>query len=114
MIGEETIGARGIGMVAEPLHAPIGEWGKVHGDAQTVDGPFVEVGQEEEGEVEGSLHSHTAMRDGTTRAMEGAWRVGVVEIDGEAVGEAEHYPAKGVALSASLHEAQIAVLHIVG
>ena len=81
MIGEETIGARGVGMVAEPLHAALGLGWKVHGDAQTVDSPLIELGGEEEGEVVGSLYTHAAMGDGTTIAMEGAWRVGVVEID---------------------------------
>jgi hypothetical protein len=114
VVGEETIGARGVSMVAEPLIATLSLRRDVHGDAEAVDGPLVEVGGEEEGEVEGSLYADATMRDGTTGTREGAWGIGVVEIDGETVGEAEHYPAEGVALSASLHEAQLAILHVIG
>ncbi len=86
----------------------------VHREAQAVEGPFVGIGQQETGEFEGLLNADAAVGEGAALALEGGGVVGVVEVDGEVVGEAEDDAAEAVARAAELGYAHSPGQHLVG
>ena len=100
--------------VFEVVATSFGLWRLVHREAQAVEGPFVGIWQQETGEFEGLLNADAAVGEGAALALEGGGVVGVVEVDGEVVGEAEDDAAEAVAGSAELGYSQPPGQHLVG
>ena len=101
-------------MPLQPVDAALGLRTDIHRDTDTVEGPLVGLGQEETGEIEGFLHTHATMREGAALALEGASVVGIVEVDGEVVGKAEHDAPQGVACPTLLTYTQTACAQLGG
>ena len=71
------------------VDAPLGLWRQVHRDTDAVEQPLVRIVEHEMSQVEGMLHTHTAVRKSPSLALEGSWIGGVVQEDLELVLEAE-------------------------